>query len=362
MRGAWLIGVASVLLGGVSRGDEPGGKLQVVTPRGDGIVATGINGRGDIVGFQWVETKGFTGMIEQAPIFARGKEITRLPLLKGYTATFPAAVCDDGVVVGRAGKPAPRGVYVHLRNQAFLWDAAKGMQPLGVLEGDGASFASDITPDGRRISGFSVGNQRVRACYWERVGQGWKTAALPQEFQLGGNVVPMSDDGTQIAGVDGEKPCLWSQSPAGQWTQTLLGGPGSLVPRGVNNAGTVVGVRFTLDGLVHAVAWDRAKGLIEIPKPPGYVKGEANAVNNAGLVVGMIDGPGGSKIGPNAFVYEGGKLRIITEGGPDFTSAVAINDHGQVTGVFEKPEEEEPRGEPIKTKSKELVKEPKKTP
>jgi probable HAF family extracellular repeat protein len=358
MHRACLIGVAVVLSGWDSRGDEPAGKLQVVTPRDDQITATAINGRGDIVGFQWVEAKGFPGVMEQAPILARGKSITRLPLLAGYTATFPAAISDDGLVVGRAGKPAPRGVYVHLRNQAFLWDSAKGMQPLGVLDGDTASFASDITPDGRRISGFSVGENRVRACLWERAGQVWKATVLPQEFQLGCNVVPMSDSGKLIAGVDGEKPCLWSQSPEGQWSREFIGEPGSLVPRGVNDAGMVVGVRFTLDGLTHAIVWNRGSGQVEIKKPEGYVKAEANAVNNAGAVVGMIDGPGGSTIGPNAFVYSNGRLRIITEGGPDFTSAVAINDHGQVTGVLEKPEEDEKQGQPISVKPRGTVKAP----
>ena len=54
----------------------------------------------------------------------------------------------------------------------------------------------------------------------------------------------------------------------------------------------------------------------------------------------MIDGPGGSKIGPNAFVYESGRLRLLDDGGPDFTAATAINDLGQVAGVVEKEAED----------------------
>ena len=49
----------------------------------------------------------------------------------------------------------------------------------------------------------------------------------------------------------------------------------------------------------------------------------------------MVDGPAGSKIGPNAFVFEGGRLRLLDEGGPSFTYATAINDNGQVAGVME---------------------------
>jgi probable HAF family extracellular repeat protein len=79
------------------------------------------------------------------------------------------------------------------------------------------------------------------------------------------------------------------------------------------------------------------------------VRSEADAVNNDGVVVGMVDGPNGSKIGPNAFVYEEGRLRLLDEGGPAFTAATAINDRGQVAGVLEKEEEPAPaNADPVK--------------
>ena len=353
MRCAWQIVVAALMLGGSLWGDEPTNRFQVVTPKNDGINAVAINGHGDIVGFEWVENKKVPDVVEEQPFFARGKSLTRLPLLHGYTATFPAAVSNDGTVVGRSSKPAPLGVVVPLRNQAFIWTVAGGIHGLGALEGDQASFASDITPDGRRISGFSVGDNRLRACIWERKGEGWKATPLPFVSNLGSNVVPMSDDGKHISAVDGEKPVLWTEVAGGQWKEEFIGVPGSLVPRGVNNSGMVVGVRFTYDALTHAVIWSREAGQKQLEKPQGYVRSEALAVNNAGIVVGMVDGPGGSKIGPNAFVYEQGRLRLLDEGGPTFASAQAINDHRQVTGVFEKEEEEEHPAEPGKAKKQE---------
>ena len=77
-------------------------------------------------------------------------------------------------------------------------------------------------------------------------------------------------------------------------------------------------------------------GIAHLEKPKGYVRSEAYAINNAGVVVGMVDGPGGSAIGPNAFVYEKGRLRVIDECGAAFTIATAINDAGQVAGVLDK--------------------------
>jgi uncharacterized membrane protein len=345
-RCAWEIALVAWLLCGQLVAGDHTAKLEIVSPKDDGIIAMGLNGKGEIVGFEWVESKQIPGIVEQVPILARGKTITRLPLLAGYTATFPAAISDEGLIVGRAGKPAPMRVVVPLRNQAFIWDANGGMRGLGTLEGDNASFASDITPDGRAISGFSVGEDRVRACVWQRAGAGWKATALPHSFKLGANVVPISDNGKYAAAVDGEKPCLWTRSTSGEWTVETIGAPGSMVPRSVNNSAMVVGIRFTIDGLTHAVVWTREAGINRLGKPIGYVKSEANAVNNAGVVVGMVDGPAGSQIGPRAFVSQSGHVRIIDEAGLSFTSATAINDKGQVTGVFEKEEETEQPASP----------------
>jgi uncharacterized membrane protein len=240
-----------------------------------------------------------------------------------------------------------------LRNQAFIWDAKTGMHGLGVLAGDLISYGCGIAADSRRICGYSVGTNRMRACVWDRDGTGWKGAPLPHNSNLGNNRVVMSDNGKLVASVDGYRPCLWARDDSGLWTQEFLGAPGSLAPRGVNNSGLVVGVRQTTDGQLNAVIWSRENGMKRLALPLGYVRSEANAVNNQGVVVGMVDGPGGSKLGPHAFVYETGPLRLINEGGPFFSYATAINDRGQVAGVFEKEEEEpKPPGEPPKAEPK----------
>jgi uncharacterized membrane protein len=278
------------------------------------------------------------------PFYSKGKEMTYLPLLAGYTATFPAAISDDGVIVGRASKPAPRGVRVHLRNQAFVWDVTSGIRGLGALEGDSASIACGVTRDGHRISGYSVGDNRIRACVWDREGEGWKGTALPQLSRFTSTIVAVSGAGRFVAALDESTPCLWSRDASGSWTREAIGEVDSFAPRAVNDSGTVAGVRFTRDGLTHAVVWSRQDGAKLLAEPAGYVRSEALAINNQGVVVGMVDGPNGSKIGPNAFVYEEGRLRVLSEGGPAFTSATAINDRGDVAGIVEKSDEIEPDG------------------
>ena len=111
--------------------DEPGKKYRLVSPKDDGIIAIALNGRGDLIGFQWLEQKDQPGMVSQVPFCFKGKTLTTLPLLAGYTATHPAGISDTGLVVGRASKPAPRTRRVHLQNQAFVWEEAKGIRGIG---------------------------------------------------------------------------------------------------------------------------------------------------------------------------------------------------------------------------------------
>jgi uncharacterized membrane protein len=320
--------------------DEPAKKYQLVTPKPIGIMATGLNGRGDLVGFEWAEEEKHPGVISQRPFYASGNTLIPIPLLEGYTATHPAAVSDTGLVAGRVSKPSPPGRPVHLRNQAFIWDKAGGIRGLGALDGDSASFACGVARDGTVISGVSVGEGRIRACIWERDALTWRGSALPQQGQLGSQTVVISNDGRYIASIDDSVPCLWSKKPGGSWSREVIGAAGSLAPRAVNNSGVVVGLTHTADGSTHAVIWMREAGTRRLEEPAGYVRSEANAINNAGVVVGMVDGPHGSAVGPNAFVYEKGRLRLINECGPAFAGATAINDKDQVAGVLEEKERE----------------------
>ncbi len=347
MQPIWLV-VAALALQTGAVGDEPNQKYRLVTPKDDGIEATALNGRGDVIGFEWLEQKNQPGVISQVPFYARGKTMVTLPLLAGYTTTQPAAIADTGLVVGRAGKAAAPGQKVHLRNQAFIWDEAAGIRGLGALKDDSASLASGVTRDGTCISGISLGGGRTRACVWERAGDDWHGTALPQAGQISSQVVVISGNGRYVASIDGEFPCLWSRSDRGSWSREVIGESGSLAPRAVNNAGIVVGLRHTQDGLTHAVIWTRGVGITLLAKPTGFVRSEANAINNAGVVVGMVDGPAGSPIGPNAFVYEKGRLRVIDECGAAFTSAMAINDAGEVAGVLDKEDAEGADGRGVK--------------
>lgn len=337
-------------LAGAPDEEVPVRRMEVVAPKDEDIVIVGLNGGGEVVGYEWIEDKDRPGVLDQVPFVTRGDEVTYLPLLEGYTATMPAGLADGGRVAGRVSKPIPPGGRrIPLLTQAFVWDAEGGIRALRVLPGDLASAATGISRDGRRVSGYSVGDGRTRACVWDLAAGGgrWEPTALPQEGPLGSQVVVISGDGRRVAAVDGTVPCLWTRGEDGSWSRQAIGEAASLVPRAVNGAGTVVGLRHVGDGTTRAVVWSRGGGMRTIEAPKGFVRGEALAVNEADAVVGFVDGPGGSDIGPRAFVDEKGDFRLIDSERPGLvlTIAQAINDRGQVAGVAEKVEPEEPKGD-----------------
>jgi hypothetical protein len=335
--------LAVALLGGLAPAQEPppvATRYTLVAPRTDGLLAVALNGRGDLTGFHMEPRDGNPDVLEEAPFFAREGLYLRLPLLATYTSTFPAGLSDTGVVVGRASKPVVPGVPTPMANQAFAWTAETGIRGLGVAPPDVSSLATGISRDGRRIAGIGVGAGGRRAVLWERDGDRWKAVVLPGGDGLESNSLVISPDGRRLAALRGGRPTLWTESDGGRWdVQTLDDGAFHFAPRGVNDGGTVVGLRNEPDGTRRAVVWAPGRGATILEPPPGFVHAEASAINNAGAVVGQVDGPHGEAPGPRAFVFEGGRLRLLDEGGPRFSWATTVNDAGQVSGVLEEPEE-----------------------
>lgn len=337
--------ILAIGLAALQAQDEPAPKYRLVTPRDNGIAAAAINSSGAIVGGDWYEEEDKPGLMAERPIYAEGKEITPLPLLEGYTATFPLALSDDGRVTGRVSKPAPPNSKTFMRTQAFVWEKGKGIRGLGVLDGDVASIASGIDRAGTIVVGASIGPNRTRVCVWELHQDVWKATALPHDKGMTGSLVAISPNGQLIAALDGALPCLWTRDKSGDWQREAIGGPGEMAPRALNDDGVVIGVGNTPDGMTHARIWTRARGIQTLEKPAGYARSEAIGINNRGAVVGMIDGPHGSEIGPNPFVYENGRLRTLDELGPNLGIATAINDRNEVAGIVMKDDEPKPEPE-----------------
>lgn len=329
--------------------DEPKPPVYRIVPEKDRhkIVAIALNSSGDLLAFRWTPENGDENVLEQAPMLFEAKTAneTRIPLLKGYTATLPAALSDTRVVVGRASRPSVNnaGQRLPFPGVAFVWDEKQGIRSLGALPDDAMSHADSISANGKLVTGISIGPNRVRACVWELKGDTWEIKPLPQETShLNSQKIAISPNGRFAVGVDGRKPTLWTRGNDGEWTRESIGETDSMITRAVNDNAFVAGFRFEQDAQTsrNALIWSRESGMKVIEKPKGYVYAELNAINGRNVAVGFADGPHGSEIGPNACVTENGRLRIFAEH-PEFSSATAIDDKGNVAGTFEEKEQVE---------------------
>jgi probable HAF family extracellular repeat protein len=110
-----------------------------------------------------------------------------------------------------------------------------------------------------------------------------------------------------------------------------LGGPFSEA-LGVNGVGQIVGHSMTATGFDHAFVWDATGGLRDLGTYPGGLTSLANAIDDAGQIVGQADVPG--EAGLRAVLWDPvfGIRNLGTLGGASFSTAEAINNLGQVVG------------------------------
>ena len=103
---------------------------------------------------------------------------------------------------------------------------------------------------------------------------------------------------------------------------------GDIHARGLNNKGQVVGVDRG-----GACLWSSGKS-VHLPMPPHSLNGGANAINDAGDIIGTADAPNASALNSNhALLWHNGKLRDLTkEGGFSWGLGVAINNRGEAVG------------------------------
>ena len=121
--------------------------------------ATAINNRGVAVGISGIcENAVGDQSAEHAVLWQDGQPIN-IGNIGGNAWNTPAAINDDGVVVGFAEVPNGN---IH----AFIWTRHQGMRDLGTLPGDSTSYAYAVNEQGQ-IVGQSIGPDGSRAVVWE---------------------------------------------------------------------------------------------------------------------------------------------------------------------------------------------------
>jgi len=234
------------------------------------------------------------------------------------------------------------------RRHAVIWTRA-GETDVGTLPGGSESEADAINAAGTAVgasttgSDQSLGQPGSHATLW-RLGKATDLGTLPGDdtslaigINAAGQIVGRSE------GQGLYHPFLWEQ---GKMTRlATLGGPWNAA-QAINSQGVIVGWSSDHSFRVYPVRWDRGH-ISRLPLLPGDTEGGANAINDAGQIVGETSAPcNGCPVegGLHAVVWQQGKainlgqgLQILRIDGsrhpPLGSEAKAINAAGDVSGV-----------------------------
>ena len=226
----------------------------------------------------------------------------------------PTALNDAGAIIG--DDPfGPHGVRLSaaLPPQDLGILSAVGLNQQGVIAGtahNGQAVILSPTTGLRLLpGGYATPTPEVAG----RAINGAETVA-----GLGTGRVP----GTPTAFVS--RPIVWiADHPMDLGT---LGGAGGLA-FALNESGDIVGEsQPTGSPAYHATLWPVAGGIVDLHRVPGARASFANAINEQGIVVGVVDG--------RAFWWSqaSGMQLLPLLPGDAFSRAVGVNEHGQVVG------------------------------
>jgi probable HAF family extracellular repeat protein len=315
----------------------------------------------------------------------------------GAAGVFPAAINDDGGVVGSYSPAAGAGPLAFVWRDGTLtglgklargtYSQATAINAAGVIAGDGDT--GDYRPqawvttrsglsiffrnnggnthalfvgDGGWIGGYYTKSLSGNTASWR--GAIWAadpkdprkyrttdlpaipgrdskyTSAIPWAFNRSGQAA-----GWAVNDVIGQHAAFWNNDAAHSVVDLgVFPGDWSSIARGMNNLGEVVGESHPPFGS-RPVAWHAgaAHTPMELPLLPGDNYGTATAINDLGHVLGSsaASEPGTWNVGPGRPVIwrDGGvfELRSLLDGasgaGWTILSATALNNRGQIVGT-----------------------------
>ena len=299
----------------------------------------GMNSSGSIVGVKEHETD-----MHHVYFFCDQNVCQEMPIPKGFTNVEAAAISDTDLVVGRTTKAI--GTPGSL--QAVVWAPKQSeIKMLPAPQADGLTDACDIAADGKRITGYATGHERLRPVVWEWDDKktAWQVEVLPTEHAynpyLMSSQLVISPDGKTIAGccTEGYLPdgsldsALYAWSKAdGKWTRKLVTAEQMYV-KGINNKGEIVGSVYGAQGRQPClVSMDGKVTALELLE--GDVSGEARDINEQSVIVGWSDDPTGPTGSPTPCTWSvNGKATQVKVSELEFGMLFAINAKGQIAGT-----------------------------
>jgi probable HAF family extracellular repeat protein len=267
-------------------------------------VASAINAHGEIVGHSEIDAiDPLFGVKEFHAVLWRDGEILDLGTFGGHYSLV-ASINNRGQIAGAATNaiPDPFSLAYQLVNssagtqtRAFLWEDGhkKDLETLG-----GPDAQAFLINDNGQVAGLSYVNSTANS----------------------------------VTGFPTLHPFLWHN---GHMTDLgTLGGFGTLFStvsvNDMNNRGQVIGLSpLAGDQIAHVFLW-KGEELIDLTAQSGGLIATANAINDAGEIVGNATFPGGAS---DAYLWKDGAITDLgTLSGDCFSNAFAINSRGQVVG------------------------------
>lgn len=311
------------------------------------VRATSVNNTGVVTGSAMLyslltyppETHAFayhsgTGQMQDLGTFPRRQG-------EGTMAAFGNAISDGGIVVGEATVELQKPDH-GVPARAFRCQVAGGgpLLDLGTLGGDW-SVAYDVNSSGVIVGTTSTATVH-RAFRWTETEQmvplgdpsGWfashATAISDSGIIVGSAVVTSQEPWIEHA-------AMWNG--AQRIDMGTLGGQNSCATD-VNNSGVAVGYSWLGDvaDIMHAFRYTEQGGIIDLAAPAGYDFSYAEAVNEDGLIVGALGGPGMTN---HAGLYANGQwldLQLLYFGDWESSWATDINDQGWIVGYGVNPD------------------------
>lgn len=284
---------------------------------------TTINAEGLVGG--WEATGDNAG---RAFLWEPDTGVRDIGLPPGWASFTPVKVNGAGQLAGTAGtgaedEPEP--------SEAYLWDPVAGWTGFGRSSG-----VQDLNDAGQLLVNVGGTDEAVYDHHLHL----W-TPGTPAR-DLGDGDAGMLNDGGQVAwgrfdeATFRERVLLWDPQTA---TPTeVVDGRVS----GLNDQGQLVGTIESADDPwdLRAYVWSAEDGLTDLGTLPGAEWSTALGINDRGQVVGHsgAGAPGGPDWS-HAFVWDprSGMRDLGTLGASDHSQATAINDAGQIVGISGEP-------------------------
>lgn len=325
-----LSGASLVVLSGIAQAWTIS---DLTAESGIGFIATSINNAGSVAG------NGGIDRDVQAYVYSKGIYTKLDRLSRMHDRNSAAAINNNGQVTGISWFSQGRTLTAYLYDRHNIIDLEAG-----ATNNPFWSMASGINESGQVVGDADVYN--LGGVHFIRRAFLYSNGVLEQIGTLEGNAITLDynshgadiNNAGQIVGQSNVGPLTNKRSVAFSYahgTMTNLGtlpGHDTSGALALNDAGQIVGYSRTRTGPSHAFFYSRGS-MIDIGAIGGVASSVAYDINNRGQVVG------GSFENNLAFLYANGNfidlnsLSEVQTSGWKLTSAIGINDRGQIIGA-----------------------------